>query len=120
VLITVLRIVFMLTNQLELSADEMHYWDWSRRLHLAYYSKGPVVAVLIAASRSVFGDGQLGVRLPAVLLGNLLALLVYLHARRRQGPAAALTITLVVVTYQSTKSSTQALTERRSRNRRTG
>lgn len=96
--LAVLRVMFLLTNQLELSADEMHYWDWSRRLDLAYYSKGPVVALLIAASRSVFGDGQLGVRLPAVLLGNLLALLVYLHARRRLAPAAALTITLVVVT----------------------
>ncbi|MFO8238809.1 MAG: glycosyltransferase family 39 protein [Prochlorococcaceae cyanobacterium] len=91
-----LRVLFLLFNQLDLAADEMHYWDWSRRLDLAYYSKGPVVALLIAGSTRVFGDGQLGIRLPAVVLGGLLPLLIYLHARRRLGPWPALTITAVV------------------------
>lgn len=90
--VAVLRVIFLLTNQLQLSADEMHYWDWSRRLDIAYYSKGPVVAWLIAASTPLFGHGQLGVRLPAVVLGGLFVLLIYLHARSRLDPWSALSI----------------------------
>ncbi len=91
-----LRLLFLLTNQLQLSADEMHYWDWSRRLDLAYYSKGPVVALLIAISRSLVGDGQVGVRLPALLLGALFVLLIYGHARSRIGPWNGLALAGVV------------------------
>jgi len=91
-----LRLLFLLTNQLQLSADEMHYWDWSRRLDLAYYSKGPVVAVLIAISRSLAGDAQLGVRLPALLLGGVFLLLLYGHARCRIGPWPALALAVLV------------------------
>ena len=35
---------------LDLAGDEAHYWDWSRRLDLSYYSKGPLVALIIRAS----------------------------------------------------------------------
>lgn len=45
-----LRVIFLQTNRLQLSADEMHYWDWSRQLDFAYYSKGPLMAFLIRAS----------------------------------------------------------------------
>lgn len=95
-LVALLRVLFLLTNQLDLSADELHYWDWSRRLDLAYYSKGPVVAWLIAASTAVFGDGQLGIRMPAVLLGAALILLIHHQARRRLGPWPALALAALV------------------------
>src|SRR5687767_13185304 len=49
---------------LDLATDEAYYWDWSRRLDLSYYSKGPLVAYLIRGSCSVFGDTELGVRFP--------------------------------------------------------
>lgn len=92
-LVTGFRLVFIFTNQLQLSADEMHYWDWSRRLDLAYYSKGPLLALLIRASTAVFGDNQLGVRLPAVILGAAFTSLIYLHGRNRIGGWNALLIT---------------------------
>lgn len=94
--VAALRVLFLLTNQLQLSADEMHYWDWSRRLDLAYYSKGPLVALLIAASTPLFGHDQLGVRLPAVALGALFVLLIYLHGRVRLDPWSALTLAAAV------------------------
>ncbi|MCC6676079.1 MAG: glycosyltransferase family 39 protein [Phycisphaerales bacterium] len=43
--------------------DEAHYWEWSRHLGLSYYSKGPGVAWVIAASTALLGDTELGVRL---------------------------------------------------------
>ncbi len=53
---------------LELSPDEAHYWEWSRRLDWSYYSKGPFVAYLIALSTALGGATELFVRLPAVIL----------------------------------------------------
>ncbi len=51
----------------ELAADEAHYWEWSRRPDLSYYSKGPGVAWLIHASTTLFGVTEWSVRLPAAL-----------------------------------------------------
>lgn len=53
---------------ISLAEDEAYYWDWSRRLDLSYYSKGPLVAYLIRASCAVFGDVMPAVRLPAMLI----------------------------------------------------
>ena len=53
----------------DLAPDEAHYWDWSRHLDWCYYSKGPLVALLIRASCALFGDTAFAVRLPAVLCG---------------------------------------------------
>lgn len=60
---------------LDLSSDEAHYWDWSRKLDWSYYSKGPLVAWLIRASCELFGSASIAVtgdlaaavRLPAAL-----------------------------------------------------
>jgi len=51
----------------DLVPDEAQYWDWSRRLDWSYYSKGPAVAWLIAASVNFFGISEWAVRLPAAL-----------------------------------------------------
>lgn len=85
---------------LDLSPDEAHYWDWSRRLDWSYYSKGPVVAVLIRLGSMLFGslstlltgDQMLAVRLPAVLCGSMLLFSLYVltvQVFRRERLAAA-------------------------------
>lgn len=64
---------------LDLAGDEAHYWEWSRRLDLSYYSKGPLVAYIIAAgrfvladwSRYLLGNEELAVRGPAIGLSIL-------------------------------------------------
>jgi undecaprenyl-diphosphatase len=61
---------------LDLHFDEAQYWEWSQHLDLSYYSKGPLVAWLIAASTALFGHGEWQVRLPAwIAHGVFLALL---------------------------------------------
>src|SRR6516165_6611757 len=77
-----LRITYLVRDcPLDLAPDEAHYWDWSRHLDWSYYSKGPLVALLIRAgtalagpwSRQLTTTDMLAVRLPAVLCGSLLA-----------------------------------------------
>ncbi|MCC6580711.1 MAG: glycosyltransferase family 39 protein [Phycisphaeraceae bacterium] len=72
--VTVLRLVYQIAlSPVELVKDEAHYWEWSRRPELSYYSKGPGVAWLIAGSTKVFGDHEWSVRLPAVLAAMVAA-----------------------------------------------
>ncbi len=69
---TLVRLWFVYSNQLDLVQDEAQYWDWSRRLELSYYSKGPLIAYIISLGTHFFGDTQLGVRIGAVA-GSFLA-----------------------------------------------
>ena len=51
-----LRLAYLASNcPLDLAPDEAHYWDWSRHLDWSYYSKGPLVALLIRGSCELFG-----------------------------------------------------------------
>jgi len=45
--VSLFRIYYIQNGPLDLSPDEAHYWEWSRRLDLSYYSKGPMIAYLI-------------------------------------------------------------------------
>lgn len=100
-----IHLVYLLSyRDLNLSGDEAHYWEWSRRLDLSYYSKGPLVAYIIAAgrvvlgdwSRSIFGNDTLAVRGPAILLGVLTSLGVHALAARvfRDGWIGTLAVAL--------------------------
>ncbi len=39
----------------DLAQDEAHYWDWSRHLDWSYYSKGPLIAWIIALANVTLG-----------------------------------------------------------------
>ena len=53
---------------LPLSADEAYYWLWSKHLAAGYFDHPPMIAWLIAAGTTMFGDTPLGVRAMGVLL----------------------------------------------------
>ncbi len=65
--LTAARVAYLAAGVLDLSGDEAHYWEWSRRLDLAYYSKGPLVAYLIRGLTGMLGDSAFAIRLGAVL-----------------------------------------------------
>ncbi|MBI5236473.1 MAG: glycosyltransferase family 39 protein [Deltaproteobacteria bacterium] len=80
-LFAVMRLVYIGYGPFDLSPDEAHYWEWSRRLDLSYYSKGPAVAYVIAFFTGIFGDTALGVRLGAVLFSTASSWMLYLLGR---------------------------------------
>ncbi len=82
---TAFRLWFLGTDAWELSPEEAQYWDWSRRLDLSYYSKGPGIAYLIALATRLGSDTALAIRLPAVVLGALLPLVAFRLARETTG-----------------------------------
>ena len=83
--LTALRLAFLAWGSLDLSPDEAHYWEWSRRLDLSYYSKGPLIAYLIAGLTAVFGSSALAIRLGAVGLSLLGAWGLYRLGRELYG-----------------------------------
>src|SRR5262245_55696760 len=109
ILASVLQILYLTHDcPLDLAPDEAHYWDWSRHLDWSYYSKGPLVALLIRGSCALFGpwseavcgSPMVAVRLPAVLCGGLLLASLYvltvqtLRSERLAAAVAALACTL--------------------------
>jgi len=95
------RLVFITTGPFDLSPDEAHYWEWSRRPDWSYYSKGPVIAYLIRIGTVIFGNTVIGVRVFAVVLSGLSSLLLFRLGKElfdeKTGLAAALLIHAVPV-----------------------
>ncbi len=77
VIISVFRLYYILHGPLDLSPDEAQYWEWSRRLDLSYYSKGPMIAYLIYIGTSLFGNNVLGIRIMAVILSALSSIFIF-------------------------------------------
>ena len=48
--VAALRLIFLLSSDLDLIGDESYYWDWSRQPDWCYFSKPPMVAWLIHLS----------------------------------------------------------------------
>jgi 4-amino-4-deoxy-L-arabinose transferase-like glycosyltransferase len=105
--LTGLRLAFLAWGGLDLAPDEAHYWEWSRRLDLSYYSKGPLVAYLIAGLTSVFGTSAFGIRLGAVGLSLLGAWALYrlgrdLFGRPEPGALAVIGLQLTPLVWAGT------------------
>ena len=75
--LTFFRYYYIATGPLDLSPDEAHYWEWSRRLDLSYYSKGPLIAYIIAASTRLMGDTVFAVRFFAPIFLVLSSIFIY-------------------------------------------
>ncbi|MCE5194473.1 MAG: glycosyltransferase family 39 protein [Nitrospiraceae bacterium] len=80
--ISLFRIYFISSGIVDLSPDEAQYWEWSRRLDLSYYSKGPMIAYLIALGTAVFGDNVFGIRVMAVVFSTLSSIVLYILGKK--------------------------------------
>ncbi|HEY7088762.1 MAG TPA: glycosyltransferase family 39 protein, partial [Tepidisphaeraceae bacterium] len=79
------HLIYLHNCPIDLAGDEAQYWDWSRNLDWSYYSKGPLVAYLIRASCSIFGETMPAVRYPALVIGAATSLVIYLLTRKLFG-----------------------------------
>ena len=80
-LLTAYRIVLLATTDFTLFFDEAYYWGWAQELDFGYYSKPPMLALLIALTTSVCGDGELCVKAGALIIHPLTALLIFTMAK---------------------------------------
>jgi len=77
VIISIFRIYYITNGPLDLSPDEAHYWEWSRRLDISYYSKGPIIAYLIYIGTYIFGDTVFAIRVLAVIFSAFSSIVLY-------------------------------------------
>jgi len=88
-------VVINISDQsVSLYVDEAQYWFWSQQLDFGFYSKPPVIALIIAATTSVCGDGESCIRAGSLIFYPLTSLLIYSSAsflcNRRVGLVSAL------------------------------
>lgn len=90
---------WLLAASFELCGDEAYYWLWSRHLDVAYYSKGPAVAAVIALGTHLLGDSVLGVRFFTPVFAALSTVGMFVLGRMLYGPRtgfwAAMLLTLM-------------------------
>lgn len=96
-LFAVLAICRMWTAwSLNLAEDEAYYWVWSRNLAWSYFDHPPMVAWMIRASTSIFGESEGAIRLPGVML-SLASVPVMMWGLRPVSEAAARLAGLIVL-----------------------
>lgn len=113
--ITLARVVVLVVSPLELYPDEAQYWWWAQTPDLGYFSKPPLIAWIIRATASLFGDSEWAIRLAMPLLHGGAALLLFAVGRASfpQRPPIAFWsafayLTLPGVSYSSGLASTDA------------
>ena len=79
--LTVLRLASLITSPMNLHGDEAQYWSWSREFDWGYFSKPPMIAWLIGATTSIFGNAEWAVRLSSPLIHPLTAYVIFRTAR---------------------------------------
>ncbi|KPJ90985.1 MAG: hypothetical protein AMJ53_12545 [Gammaproteobacteria bacterium SG8_11] len=77
IVLTAYRIVLWASSDFTLFFDEAYYWGWAQALDFGYYSKPPMLALLIALTTSACGDGELCVKAGALAVHPLTALLIF-------------------------------------------
>jgi 4-amino-4-deoxy-L-arabinose transferase-like glycosyltransferase len=80
--VTVLRLIWLAGDPIDLYPDEAQYWLWSRHLAFGYFSKPPLLPWIIAATTALFGEDEFAIRVASPLLHLATGLVVYAIARR--------------------------------------
>ncbi|HTW36015.1 MAG TPA: glycosyltransferase family 39 protein [Rhizomicrobium sp.] len=80
-LVTLVRVAVLVVSPLELYPDEAQYWWWAQTPDLGYFSKPPLIAWIIWATTSLFGDSEWAIRIGMPLLHGGAALLLFAIGR---------------------------------------
>ncbi len=75
VCVALLRLIY--SSQVELLPEETYYWNYSRHLDLGYLDHPPMVAWLIHAGTTLFGETAFGIRSGAIVCGAIASVYVY-------------------------------------------
>jgi len=90
-----LRVILLFLAPWGLHGDEAQYWAWSQEPAFGYFSKPPMIAWVIGATTSIFGDAEWAIRLSAPFLHIATSIMIFLagrscvgdiKGRRRMGP----------------------------------
>lgn len=75
------RLTALFLSPLNLHGDEAQYWAWSKDLDWGFFTKPPLIAVVIWSTTSVFGDAEWAVRLSSAPLHAVTSYVIFCTAR---------------------------------------
>lgn len=75
---TVIHLIYAL--KLPLTGDEAYFWEWGRHPALGYYDHPPMAGWILWLTRQFLGDTLAAIRLPAVLTGALVVIVIHRYA----------------------------------------
>ena len=78
--------------------DETYYWMMSKHLSLSYFDIPPVAVYMIWVSTTLFGDGEMFVRLPAIFSFSIALLYIY-HLTKEVYNKESAFFTLVLISF---------------------
>jgi 4-amino-4-deoxy-L-arabinose transferase-like glycosyltransferase len=110
-LVTAVRVLWLLVSPFTLFMDEAQYWGWAKELDWGYYSKPPMVAWAIALTTGIFGDAEWAIKLASPFAHAITTLLVCRIGRQLWNEetgyyAGLLYLSLPAVTFSATIIST--------------
>ena len=83
--VTVIRIIGLMTSTVDLFTDEAQYWSWSRELTWGYFSKPPLIAWVIRIAEFLCGNSEACIRAPSPIFYFGTCIVIYLTARKLYG-----------------------------------
>ncbi len=95
---TIIHIIAIYTNGINLFFDEAQYWNWAKNLDFGYYSKPPMLAWAIFGTTSIFGDGEWCVRLSSPIFHMFTALILMLLGKKMFGAKIGMWVGLSYIT----------------------
>jgi len=75
--LTAIRIAWLASGPFDLYPDEAQYWIWAQHPAFGYFSKPPVVAWMITATTTLFGDSVAAIKLSSPITYFLTSLMIY-------------------------------------------
>ncbi|HIP47304.1 MAG TPA: phospholipid carrier-dependent glycosyltransferase, partial [Campylobacterales bacterium] len=78
VLFWVYRLIVLLNAPYDLYLDEAYYFNWAQNVDWGYYSKPPMLSWLIYLTTSLFGDGQVAIKIGSMILYPITTYVIYL------------------------------------------
>ncbi len=77
VLVVLARLVVVTITPLDLFYDEAQYWFWGQNLAFGYFSKPPLIALVIAGSTAICGDSEACIRAASPIFHGVTTMLVF-------------------------------------------
>lgn len=81
--------------------DEFYYIETTKHLAFGYVDLQPLSAIILAVSRTIFGDSILGIRIFAYLAGSITVFVSGLIARKMDGSKFTQILTAILVVFST-------------------
>ncbi len=100
-LIWLYRLFLLFNLEYDLFFDEAYYYGWSQNLDFGYYSKPPMLSLLIFATTWLFGDGVIAIKIGAMFVYPITSMVIYFISKELFDERVAFYSALIFFTLPS-------------------